>query len=162
MIVFYLLDTTYILPFFGIDVRLERIRENLERLLRSEPALLATTTCSLIEGKWKAIRTYQQTENEAYLRYANDALVGLSHGTRFKIIIPWSNGDINSLSDELLVCGHPDYMDCWIAGSAVALNSILLTEDSELEKILKIIPDTKTLVVWSWDEFISKISKNKK
>jgi hypothetical protein len=52
-------------------------------------------------------------------------------------------------------------MDCWISGAAVALDGILLTEDEELEKVLRTIPETKAVIIWSWNELIAKIIKKK-
>ena len=45
-------------------------------------------------------------------------------------------------------------MDCLIAASAAALKGILLTEDIELCKILKLIPETKNVSIWFWSDFI--------
>ena len=55
--------------------------------------------------------------------------------------------------------GHPDFMDGWIAGTAISLNGILLSEDLELKKKLKEIPETKNLILLSWNEFLKKILK---
>jgi len=52
-------------------------------------------------------------------------------------------------------------MDCWISGSAVALDGILLTEDKELEKVLRTIPETKAIIISSWNELFTKILKKK-
>ncbi len=43
--------------------------------------------------------------------------------------------------------GHLDFMDCWISGAAVALDNILLTEDKELEKVLRTITETKAVII---------------
>ena len=53
--------------------------------------------------------------------------------------------------------GHSDFFNCWIAGSAVALDGVFLSEDTELKRILKKIPETKNLIVWSWNEFRKKL-----
>jgi len=55
-----------------------------------------------------------------------------------------------------------DLMDCWISGAAVALDGILLTEDKELEKVFRTIPETKSIIIWSWNELLSKTIKKKK
>ena len=48
-------------------------------------------------------------------------------------------------------------MDCLIAASAVILDAVLLTEDIELKKLLKTIPETNNLIVSSWNEFKKNI-----
>lgn len=157
MIVVYLLDTTYILPFFGLPVDLEGVRDNLDLLLRQKPSLLAATTCSLIEGKWKAIREFQKTKNEAYLQYANDALVGLSHGKRLEIIVPWSNEEINALADTLLISGHTDYMDCWIAATAKVFDLIFVTEDESLRSFLGDLDNWQECRIINWRDFVGEV-----
>ena len=57
--------------------------------------------------------------------------------------------------------GHPDIMDCWISATAVALNGMLLSEDDELKKKLKDIPETKDIVVTSWLGFKTHFSSIK-
>ncbi len=43
--------------------------------------------------------------------------------------------------------GHPDIMECWIAASAAALNSALLTENKELKDILSLVLETNIIEV---------------
>jgi len=42
------------------------------------------------------------------------------------------------------------------------LEGILLTEDKDLEKVLRTIPETKTVTIWSWNKLISETMKKKK
>ncbi len=61
--------------------------------------------------------------------------------------------------------GHQDIMDCWIAGTAASVNGVLLTEDNDLIKVLKFIPETSNMKILNWDELekvIEKPKKNKK
>ena len=48
-------------------------------------------------------------------------------------------------------------MDCLIAAIAVVLKGILLTQDKELGKIIKKMPETKDLTIWSWNDFLEHI-----
>ncbi len=45
-------------------------------------------------------------------------------------------------------------MDCLIAASATALKGIFLSEDFELRKIMKVIPETRDVPIWSWKDLI--------
>lgn len=52
----WLFDTTYILPWFGINITIQNLKENLKLVLTNYKQAIAVTTCSLIEGKWRTIR----------------------------------------------------------------------------------------------------------
>lgn len=159
-----ILDTTYVLPLFGIKIHLsENFQEGISQIWKNgikDYDVYLPSTC-LIEVVFKLLNEYRKKGDLNILKRYQLILPTVLNSP-IKIFNPELDIKSSSVASIIRHSGHLDYMDCWIAGSAVALNSILLTEDSELEKILKIIPDTKILVVWSWDEFISKISKNKK
>ncbi len=94
---------------------------------------------------------------------------------RYQLILPTIlNSPVNIFNTELnpkaiLIAslighsGHMDFMDCWISGAAAALDGMLLTEDKDLEKVLRTILETKAIIIWSWNELLAKtmIKKNK-
>ena len=79
----------------------------------------------------------------------------------FRIPLTFTLDDCKVIASIIRHSGHPDFMDCWIAATAAVLNGILLSEDVELKKILKNIPETKNLSVSSWKEFKMKIKMKK-
>ena len=150
-----ILDTTFILPLFGIKVKMDDDFEtDLKEVWKNEIkgyTVYLPSIC-LIETIFKLLNVYKKTNDFSVL-------------DRYQMILPTLlNLPINIFNCELnpkasMIAsiirhsGHPDFMDCWIAATAVALNGIFLTEDIELKKILKKIPETKNLVVSSWEDF---------
>jgi predicted nucleic acid-binding protein len=153
----WLFDSTYILPWFGINVNIPHLKESLKEVLASRTGEIAVTSCSLIEGKWKAIRAYQKENNPAYLERSNKALQAFAVGRYFQVINPWEVPEVSSLADELLKQGHNDYMDCWIAGTAKNRGVALISEDDDLRQLISTISTWSTLNIINWNEFLSQI-----
>ncbi|MBD3188365.1 PIN domain-containing protein [Candidatus Bathyarchaeota archaeon] len=149
----FLLDTTFIMPFFGIDVAIENFKEDLISLLSSSRDDLFITSCSLIEGKWKCIRNFTKSKNEEYLKRANNALESFQLNKYVKILDSWFVKDASKWADHLLVNGHQDYMDCWIAGTARALNLVLVTEDTPLVDLINDLDEWKLQKTIDWKVF---------
>jgi predicted nucleic acid-binding protein len=153
------LDTTYVLPLFGIKVELsQKFSEKIKLLwkngLRGYDVFLPSTC--LIETAFKLLNEYRLKKDFSILE-------------RYQLILPTVlNSPIKIFHSELnpkasLIAliirhsGHLDFMDCWIAGTAAALEGILLTEDTDLEKALQNIPETKNVKIWSWKTLLTKI-----
>jgi hypothetical protein len=129
-----LLDTTYLLPIFGLKVDLE----DFEIIF---PELLATRSISfnpiaLVESKWivlKLIRKNPSTKNillEAYRL----GLKTLKEDHRLRQTA-LTDETIEEIADKLYHEGLKDYFDRLIYATAVRTNSSLLTEDEELHKL---------------------------
>lgn len=158
-----ILDTTFILPLFGIKIKMDDDFENdLKQIWKNKIKgydVYLPSIC-LIETFFKLINVYKKTNDFSIL-------------DRYQMILPTLlNFPINIFNCELnpkasMIAsiirhsGHPDFMDCWIAATAVALDGVFLSEDVELKNILKKIPETKNLLVSSWDDFKKKIRKQK-
>ncbi|MHA2363730.1 MAG: hypothetical protein ACXAC7_07215 [Candidatus Hodarchaeales archaeon] len=153
----WLLDTTYILPYFGIDVKISKIRQLLREILLNHSNKILISSCSLIEGKWKSIREFRKTNNSELLVRANKALLAFGTGRYFKVVNSWFIPDASKFADELLKQGHNDYMDCWIAGTTKALKLKLVSEEQDLPKIIKNIPDWNDFEIYDWAGFIEEI-----
>src|SRR5271157_4075144 len=157
----YLLDTTYILPFFGIQVNVPRLEEFLEKLKSPDTSMehnYIISACSLIEAKWKAIRMYIQSQDATYLDYANIALESFKTNRYFEIVESWYNIEACKYADELLIHGHKDYIDCWIAGTAREKGATLVTEDGNLKDFVANISEWKNFKIYSWQEFLAEIN----
>lgn len=153
------LDTTYVLPLFGIKIEISPNFQDEIKLLWKNGIrgydLYLPSTC-LIETMFKLLREYRMKKDFNIL-------------DRYQLILPTVlNSPIKIFNSELHLkasliasiirhSGHLDFMDCWIAGTAAALQGILLTEDKELEKALQSIPETKPVKIWSWKTFLTKI-----
>jgi predicted nucleic acid-binding protein len=71
---------------------------------------------------------------------------------------PHSDLMASQFAMKIRMMGHQDLMDCWIAASAVALNAILLTEDTILKKILKDLAEFKNIPIWNWNRIEKEIT----
>jgi predicted nucleic acid-binding protein len=153
----WLLDTTYILPFFGIEVNIAGITQALDKILVTRRHDIAIASVSIIEAKWKIIKEYNTNHVKASLDRVNLAIEGLSSGQYMKIIDPWTIMGATTAADRLLVLGYADYFDCWIAGIAKCEHRILVTEDGPLIKFIQERarwPDFKSM---SWNNFVDSI-----
>jgi PIN domain nuclease of toxin-antitoxin system len=132
----WLLDTTYILPFFGIDVAILGLRESMTRILASRQHDIGITSLSIIEAKWLSIQQFKKKNDKTYLGRANMAIESLQGGRYMKVTDPWFVKNAARYADRLLELGHKDYFDCWIAGTARAEGRTLVSEDEPLAKLI--------------------------
>jgi predicted nucleic acid-binding protein len=153
-----LLDTTYILPLFGIEIKIdpdsnEKLKMIWDRNLKDLKFYLSSV--SLIETMYKLLGEYRKKENfEILNRY--QMILPTILNSPIQIYNPELNAKASLIATKIRHFGHPDIMDCWIAATAALLKCSLLTEDSELEEILSLIPETKEIEIWSWSEFNEK------
>lgn len=150
-----ILDTTFVLPFFGIKINLGfNFRENLKIMWnesRKDFELVLPSIC-LIESFYKLLSEYRDRENfEILNRY--QLILPTILNSKVEIFNPELNQKASLIAAKIRDIGHPDIMDCWIAASAVVLNGILLTEDNELKSLLRSIPERKDMKIWSWNTF---------
>ncbi|MBA7646065.1 hypothetical protein ES703_53826 [subsurface metagenome] len=154
-----ILDTTFILPLFGIKIKMDDdFESDLKQVWKNEikDYVVYLPSICLIETIFKLLNVYKKTNDFSVLDRYQKILP-----TLLNLPINIFNCELNSKASMIASIirhfGHPDFMDCWIAATAVALNGVFLSEDIELKNILKKIPETKDLVVSSWDDFKTKI-----
>ena len=149
------LDTTYLLPIFGIDVRLKGFGELFPRLLASYAVLY--NPVSLVEAKWIVLKLSggDPSRKELLLKAYRLGLRALLSDRRLKQT-GLTNPDVEEIADELLLkAGVKDYFDRVIFATAAQQGAILLTEDEELMKIgLTGIPRPKEVI--SWEKLIAE------
>ncbi|MEX2681164.1 MAG: hypothetical protein Q6373_006160 [Candidatus Sigynarchaeota archaeon] len=59
----------------------------------------------------------------------------------------------SSAAMEIHAAGLPDLLDCWIAGSAIALGGLFITEDDVLRNLVRSVPAYAKIAVLNWNEF---------
>ncbi len=158
-----ILDTTYVLPLFGIKIDLsQNFQEEIKLLWKNgikEYNIFLPSIC-LIETIFKLLNEYRKQNDFAILeRY--QLILPTVLNSPVNIFTPELNPKASLIASIIRHSGHLDFMDCWISGAAVALDGIFLTEDKELEKVLRTIPETKAVIIWSWNELIARIIKKK-
>ncbi len=151
----YLFDTTYILPFFQIDVDLPNLKAEIEKILKGDLERYIPSIC-LIEAKWKTIREYQKTKNKTFIDRANVVIQSFIYSKYFEIIDPFKSIEVLNYADEVLVQGHKDYMDCLILATAKFHGFTLVSEDRKFPKIVDTLKWELTIKRWS--EFYKEIN----
>ena len=132
-----LLDTTYLLPLMGVNVRLPRFSTVFKSLIQR--TLLFYNPLSLVEAKWIVLH-YAKTGKGASLktrleRYALGLEV-LEAYSECLIQTQITSPEVERLADKLLIeAGVRDYFDRMIYATAAHLNLPLLTEDDMLRRL---------------------------
>ena len=131
------LDTTYLLPIFGIDVRLKGFGELFPRLLASYAVLY--NPVSLVEAKWIVLKLVKKEPQKRDIllgrfRRGLEALLRDDRLGQTELTSP----EIEEVADLLLTrTGIADYFDRLIYATAASRGSVLLTEDEELARVAR-------------------------
>ncbi len=147
-----LLDTTYLLPIFGIDVSLKDYSK-FPRVLDIYRVLY--NPVSLVEAKWISLRLmkgHPERRNKlawAFI-YGLKALLSEERISQVELTDP----DVERASDSLLDAGVRDYFDRMIYATASVRGYRLLTEDDEL---LKLNVDFRPKEVLSWSSLLRQL-----
>ncbi|MHA1727209.1 MAG: hypothetical protein ACTSWY_00575 [Promethearchaeota archaeon] len=153
-----ILDTTYILPLFGIKIKnLSKLNEGINLMLGKEKHnfdVFLPFIC-LIEVLYKLIYEYKKNKDNDILKRYPLTIPTLTASKNFTMFNPYLNTTAAQFAINLRHSGHSDIFDCLIAGIALCVNGILLTEDIVLKNKLKDNPETKFLSIWSWKDFKS-------
>ena len=144
-----LLDTTYLLPLFGIHLNLRGYEEMFPRLLGEFEVLY--TPVSLVEAKWIILKLARRkpTLRDRLLREYRAGLDALMADERLRATV-LTNSMIEDIADHLLGLGLRDYFDRMIYATAYYYDSILLTEDEALHDIRSKAGEYAVREVISW------------
>ena len=152
-----IIDTTYILPLFGIKIielsNFKKISKELWSNGLKGYSIYLPSIC-LMEVMFKLTRENRKSNDVNILNRYAIALPSILSSKSVKIFNPLLNPEASRIAINIRHAGHTDLMDCLIAASAAALKGIFLTEDNELSKVLKIIPENKDISIWTWEDLI--------
>jgi predicted nucleic acid-binding protein len=151
-----ILDTTYILPLFGIKIKdLSKLNEGINLMFGKEKRnfdVFLPSIC-LIEVLYKLVHEYKKNKDYDILNRYSLVIPTLTSSKNFTLFNPYLNSTATQFALKLRHSGHSDMFDCLIAGTAISVKGILLTEDNVLKNKLKDDPETKFLSIWSWNDF---------
>ena len=150
-------DTTYILPLFGIKIiELSDYNKIFTQLWSNglKGYYLCLPSICLMEVFYKLNGEYRKNKDVNTLNRYSITLPSILSSKSVNIFNPLLNPESNRISISIRHAGHTDLIDCMIAASAASLKGILLSEDNELCKLLKTLPETKDVPFWSWNELI--------
>jgi len=140
-----LLDTSYLLPLFGIDVEIDGLKENFPKVLKRFEVYYSPI--SLIETKFIILRLLKEGIN-----LLEDYRVGLDSILAEDLLKPTllTNSEIEDVADKLLIDkGLKDYFDRMIYATAVVFKLALVTEDRKLTELASNY-SLKPPKVYSW------------
>lgn len=153
------LDTTYLLPVFGVDVGLKKFKTLFPRLLKAYPTLY--NPASIVEAKWIVLRLARREpqRREALLRRFREGLRALLSDRRLSQTA-LTRPIVEEVADMLLVkAGLSDYFDRLIYATAVYRGASLLTEDEELLSTAMRGDLPKPREVISWSDAVKMLSR---
>ncbi len=151
-----LIDTTYILPIFGIGIELTDFNDGFATMLQRYA--VKYNPISIVEAKWTVLRLARmnRTSRDALLKAYRLGLTALEKDERLRQTV-LTNDPIEEMSDRLLLnAGLKDYFDRQVYSTAVYLKCLLLTEDEELLRICKSGNLPKPQKVVRWKELFAK------
>lgn len=152
-----LIDTSYLLPLFGLESRLPSYDETLSDLLNQYD--VKYNPVSLLEAKWLVIRTARKTKKglETFLRYYREGIGSIKKEDRIEESA-FTDEIVEELSDRLLIkASLKDYFDRQIYSTAACLNYILLTEDQQLHDLSRAQITPKPKAILRWSDLIGKM-----
>jgi len=152
-----IIDTTYILPLFGIKIiELSNFKEISKELWSNglKGYSIYLPSICLMEVLFKLTGEYRKSNDVSIINRYSIALPSILSSNSIKIFNPLINPEASRIAFNIRHAGHTDLMDCLIAASAVALRGIFLTEDDELSKKLMVMPETKDIIIWSWKDLV--------
>lgn len=155
-----LLDTSYILPIFGLRIELGKFEKSFPRLLHVYSVIY--NPVSLIEAKWITLRAGRKepSKRDILLQRYRIGLKTLQGDERLKPST-LTDDSIEQIADELLSKEKlADYFDRMIYATAARYNMALLTEDDGLLAIAKggRVPRPKQVI--RWEDAMSEIGLN--
>jgi len=152
-----IIDTTYILPLFGIKIielsSFKKISKELWSNGLKGYRIYLPSIC-LMEVMFKLTGENRKSTDVNILNRYVIALPSILSSKSVQIFNPLLNPEVSRIAINIRHAGHTDLMDCLIAASAAALKGIFLTEDNDLSKVLKIIPENKDISIWTWEDLI--------
>lgn len=161
-----LLDTTHVLPFFGVQITIPDHKEQLKTLLGipSTELQIYISDLTLLEVRWKLISLKRKEQDEhKKRRYDVRFIKGYNHfcfTNEISIVNWYSNKKAIEITEYVLSLGHSDYLDCGIIGTAHANEAILITEDKTIVKLINRINKHRIkdqIQLMSWLQLIKEL-----
>ncbi len=157
------LDTTFILPLFGIDVELAPgFKDALKSLWKHgiDGYKFVLPTVCLVEVGYKLNKEYREKGDRYILERYPTVLPTVTRSGVVHMHDPHLDPAASSAAMEIRAAGHPDLLDCWIAGSAISLGGLLVTEDDALRDAVRSIPAYTKATIHNWRGFQAAIKSH--
>ena len=147
------LDTTFVLPLFGLKVKISKnFDSELKELWKSglDGYDIYLPSICLLEVNYLLNREYKRNlKTEILSRYP----LVLPSIINSKIVTLYdSMKDVRTaqIANDVRIHGHSDIIDCYIAATAISLDAVFLSIDGALLKVIQAIDTYKSLKAISW------------
>lgn len=154
-----LIDTTYLLPFFGVSVELVQFESRFEDVLGTYE--VSYNPVSLVEAKWivlKIIRRDPSSKNALLTSYRTGLKVLESDGRLRETAL--TSDAVETAADDLHEAGMKDYFDRMIYATASERGCALLTEDRDLLKPGRGVKQ-KPGEALNWGQLVTRVKRAK-
>jgi len=153
-----LIDTTFLLPLFGIETE-KFTKKDFEQLLGFETEFFYNPI-SLVEIKWVILKitSRDKRKNKYFREIYNETLDYLMSSDELKPTV-LLNKEISELEDKLFDYGINDYFDRVIVATARVTTKILLTEDMKLVRQIRGIREFRNFRTLNWKQFKQQTSR---
>ncbi|MGI0084963.1 MAG: PIN domain-containing protein [Nitrososphaerales archaeon] len=146
------LDTTYLLPIFGLESRLPHFNDSFRRLLTDYE--VRYNPVSLLEAKWLVLRLAKKKRGdlETFLKYYREGIGAIEKEEKIRQTA-FTDENVEELSDKVLIDAKlGDYFDRQIYSTASRLNCLLLTEDERLHKLYETLALRRPKGMLKWKD----------
>ena len=130
------------MPLFGFVPDIKNY--DITRLLDTDGLYLSSI--SLLEIKYILIREFKKTKNKAILNRYEQVLPTITNHKSIRIVDGLLEPMIHQFANNIYYDGHNDLFDGIVIGTAMLLETDLLSEDTDFKKI-------STRKVWNWREY---------
>ena len=151
------LDTTFILPAFGVEIEIdstESVQEKIREVRESQETPILISDLSPLESFLKAFRLAEKAKSEEGKKAAKTGFLAVTADTSTFRCISHSSPDIVRAAFEIRMT-HNDPFDCFIFATAKVFGATLVTEDSNAIRYLGVEK------VESWKNFKKTLSSKK-
>lgn len=151
-----ILDTTFVLPLFGIrpsfeEKNINEIKSMWEKGINGFNLILPDVC--LIESFYKLNREYRKKKDTKVLERYYIALPSIVTSKTVTLQHILNNVEVAEYLIKLRLTGHNDFFDCIIGAQAIDGKGLFITEDEPLKKAILSLNEEKKIEVNNWKEF---------
>lgn len=152
-----MLDTTHILPLYGLETSITNHREEISKLLKSESKFdeFIISDISLLEVRWLLLKKKKKEEEikkkQEYDKRFRISTEIITNSEKWMISRWYEKSEIVEIADRILELGHKDYLDCLLVAQSYVENATFVTEDKKLLDLRKkLIKNNLKIKVINW------------
>ncbi len=145
-----LIDTSYLLPIFGINVKLDDISREDIKIFWSDDLPnynFNISDISLLEVLYTLNSDYRKFSDDKILHRYSKILPTILNNPNLTIVHSNIDPMIIDYANIVRLNKHTDYLDCLISATALRLEAVFITEDTTLKKLLRKIKDFENLKI---------------